>query len=379
VAVFGSGWTDGELDADDVFAPRVLAGGLLLFEQVLLPLAALEVVLRTLSREVVLSLLKSERLVPVYCEDMPAFFSSDGLLGVPTTYRLVRPDPSLPSALERFVPTVNADKELRECVLSRTKVLPEAVPRRIVAETQKDLQGPALRKLVGLRSRPSDDGSEPVWDAVLVNRLLHLNEALAAGEELQADVIEFEAGLSRLATEKWFTHLRFNRLFSSAEAFDGALRGAGVPDVGLLEARIGLAEIAAISETDLAQEFRDSFWRYVCGREEREQFGETAGRELERAIGIELEDLRLPTKLKLRFFEQSASDYLVGESKFSRRTGFASRAERGTAALQLQSRIQSELRVAELKRRFGAPSPYEPCPCRSGEKHRFCCGRRRGE
>jgi hypothetical protein len=117
-----------------------------------------------------------------------------------------------------------------------------------------------LRRLVGLSPHISEEG-EPFWDARLVNRLVHLNLGVAVAERCAIDVVEYEAGLSRIASEKWYSQFGFNRTFPSSDAFDRVLRSAGVPALGVLEATIGLEPLIAIAESNEGQAFRDWFWR----------------------------------------------------------------------------------------------------------------------
>jgi hypothetical protein len=365
-----------------VFAPRVLAGALLLFEEVLVPLAFLEVTVRSLGPQLLRSLLTAEHLIPVATEDLVGFRHEAGeFRGTPVgIHPHDEEGPFVRRAAERMLVSVTDKRDLLEAIHRTTKIIPPTVTARIVKESQNDLTKPAIRNLLGLSPHRTHDGSEPVWDAMLVNRILHLNTALATAEELNVDVVEYEAGLSRLASEKWYTELRFNRLFDSVEVFDRVLRAAGVPDLGLLEGRIGLARIAELSVTQHAQEFRDWFWGWTYGLVTGGANVETAViAQLGQVIGEDLRALRLPCELKLRFFDHLRADYMIGPNDHSRRHGYASRSERGAGALQRQAEVQARRRHGAIKDRFGEPAAYSPCPCGSEGQFRFCCGARRGQ
>jgi len=221
--VLGPGWEEAELDRSDVYAPRVLAGALLLFEEVLIPLASFEVVLRALEPRVVQMLLTAGHLVPVSAEDLTAFRCEGGQLrGKAVALHVHHEGDAVPAMIDRLFGSLKQRNagDLLATIHRTTRPIAPSVTFRVVSETHRDLGNPAVRRLLGLSPHRIDDTSEPVWDAMLVNRLLHLNAALATAEELNVDVVEYEAGLSRLAAEKWYTELRFNRLFESVEAFD---------------------------------------------------------------------------------------------------------------------------------------------------------------
>lgn len=211
-----------------------------------------------------------------------------------------------------------------------------------------------------------------------MNRLLHLDFALAVGEHVRADIIEFEGGLSRIATEKWFTTLRFNRLYPTSDAFDRALRTTGVPDLGEIAAAVGLQQVWELSNQSEAQDFRDWFWTTVAPLAVS---GGRATGEILRVATRMLESLDAPTfriarELKMRVFQATGSDYIVGSRGTHGRGGFAARAERGDKSLLSQIANQGKLRRAAIRELVGAePAAYSACPCGSTERYRFCCGR----
>jgi hypothetical protein len=168
--------------------------------------------------------------------------------------------------------------------------------------------------------------------------LVHLNLGVAVAERCAIDVVEYEAGLSRIASEKWYSQFGFNRTFPSSDAFDRVLRSAGVPDLGVLEATIGLEPLIAIADVPL----------------------------------------QLPISLKLRFIEKVRGDYIVGATGAGRALGYSARSERGAAALARQLAFQSKARLQAVAAACGSVDTYGPCPCGSGGGFRFCCGPKRG-
>lgn len=375
----GPGWTDGELDPSDVYAPRVLAGALLLYEQVLLPIDFLGVALRSIGSDSLRALMDAGRIVPVATESVVGFrAAADGLLGSPVSMSLATEDALHEKIITRNVNLVGSDRQLLEAVRRSTRFLPKSLGERVVRETKADLAKSEIRGLLGLSCERPTGGPEPLWDRHLVNRLLHLNVALAAAEHLSVDVVEYEGGLARIAAEKWFTELRFNRLFASFGAFEAVLRSAGVPDLGLLEPVMGLARLAEASKTPAAQDFRDWFWQRIRHEDPGGlSLEDQLHKKLAEALGQDLSSMRLLTELKLLFFSGIGEEYVVGSSPGTLH-GYASRSQRGTEVLARQAAAQTRARCAAIGTTFGDLDPYGRCPCGGGAKYRFCCGPKRG-
>jgi hypothetical protein len=234
-----------------------------------------------------------------------------------------------------------------------------------------------LRRLVGLSPHISEEG-EPFWDARLVNRLVHLNLGVAVAERCAIDVVEYEAGLSRIASEKWYSQFGFNRTFPSSDAFDRVLRSAGVPDLGVLEATIGLEPLIAIAESNEGQAFRDWFWEEAATLVGSGARVDRIVTEFGKALGRPDVPLQLPISLKLRFIEKVRGDYIVGATGAGRALGYSARSERGAAALARQLAFQSKARLQAVAAACGSVDTYGPCPCGSGGGFRFCCGPKRG-
>jgi hypothetical protein len=173
------------------------------------------------------------------------------------------------------------------------------------------------------------------------------------------------------------SEVRFNRLFASADVLDEVMRQGGLPDLGAVEERIGLPAVVDISSSIEGRDFRHWFWSVAA--EIVGNGGDVSQAILERfaaASHLDVTSVQLAVKLKLRFFEQRGEEYLFGSTGGTYpRTGYALRAKRGRDALEKQ-RAQHRLRRRdEIRRRFGDVAAYDTCPCESGEKFRFCCGR----
>jgi len=130
--------------------------------------------------------------------------------------------------------------------------------------------------------------------------------------------------------------------------------------------------------TQKAQDFRDWFWNWVYGIA-----GESVNVErgvverIEGMVGQDLRALRLSSELKLRFFDATGSDYLLGPNAHARRHGYAARSERGEVALQRQAEVQARRRRDAIRKRVTPPDAYGRCVCGSTAQFRFCCGPRR--
>lgn len=377
--VMGTGWRGEELDPRDIFAPRVLAGALILYEQVFVPLHLMGVV-RDSVGPALNALLAEDRIVPVAPEAWVGFrFDEGATRGQLSCFGPsgLSPEEIQRRAVDRWIASVGVKGELADLITRKTHFLPRAISERVAIQAKRHLTDPRIRAALGL-TRSAADGSEPVWDRYLVNRILHVNEAIALGNHFRIDVVEYEGGLGGLAAELWHSELRFDRLFPSLESFQHLLDQTGVPDLGLLEAIVGLPRIAALSATPQAQEFRDWFWDGIRGLSTPAPLAEhTIQGKLETMVGEALPPIKLAAELKLLFFGALGEDYLVGTGGLGDGRGFATRAREGQARLRVQREVQASVRKQEIAQRFGSVTPYGPCPCASGEKFRFCCGPKR--
>lgn len=369
--VSGPGWLEGDVDPDEVRADRVLAAAALLYEEIWLPIWFLPVIVKMLEPGTFVRALQRRKIV---------------IFSLRETVGFCRPNNERWGYLQRVVPQIwSVEQEVRRVaglagcddigaeILRATVVADEGLSARIWEETRRDLNDSKMRSLVGLG--PVIRETEPIWDARLMTRLVRLNVAMAAAESNRIDVVEYEGGLSRLASEKWYTRLRMNRIYPTIEIFDSVLRTTGVPDLGTLASSVGLATCLEVAESQAAQEFREWFWdgaaSIMCnGGDLRKEFRHRAST----AIGGQHQLGRLATTLKLRFFQRIGSDYILGGP--GQDPGFSSRSEDGLGALRRQRRNHAYQRRHEVQVELGKlPGPYEKCPCGSDMKFKFCCGR----
>jgi hypothetical protein len=374
--VLGPGWRTGEIHPADVYAPRVLATALLLFEEVWLPVTLAGVLLRALPVAELLRLLAAGRIVPFASTHALAFgYRPKETRGsIILLASVTSPwNDAIRREVEKFALNPGDRERLAEALVRHSRVLGQDLADRVLKETKNDLQNERTRQLLGLSPTWSELG-EPVWDSLLVNRLAHMNLGQAVASECSVDVVEYEAGLSRVATDKWFSSFGFHRLFPSSDAFDRVLRGTGTPDLGAIEAAIGLGRVVEIAESDEGGVFREWFWSNAATLVGSGARVDEILRRFEALTRESSQPIRTAVELKLRFFEKAGSDYIVGALGRHGPAGFAARAGRGDAALDLQRAFQARERTAAIAARFGHVEAYAPCPCLSGARFRFCCG-----
>ncbi len=386
--VDGTGWTDGDIDPRDVAAKQLLAGAFLVFEQVWILRHLLKICAAVLPAPVLQSLLERRRLVVVEHAHLSGFSYEDGRrrgkpisgeLGTRKVGEKLPPTDYLKDRLaEELRESVDgaklAEHALHGAVLMAAEATSEALSR-----TKRDLEDPRIRDLLGLSPHRVDD-TEPIWDAFLVNRLSLVNSVLRIAQEHRLDVVDFEGGLSRVAAEKHYRGFGLDRLINSLDAFDATLRAGGFPDVGSLVETVGLEEIIQVSETAKGKEFRDWFWNTVADACGSGGSGSTlVANRLATMLGKDPKSLLLPIELKLRFCQKVGDRYVLGALGRERVFGFETRSVDGDGRLATQRRRHSARRIQQIADLLGRrPDPYELCPCESGAKFRFCCGRPMG-
>lgn len=389
VLYLGPWWQGEDLDPAEVDGLGVLASAVLLYEEVWVPLTLVNAVLRLLGPVLFQSLLESERLRIWTIERIGFVHATDlradrwGTLvslqagGISEPPTVLPPDQDLAEWTQRI-----ADEQhlpaLGPVILRAVRPIAGGMARvnSLLRESNDDLKNPVYRRLLGITEHSE---KIPVWDAILANRLLHLNSAMLAAEELRADVVEYEGGLSRLASEKYFSQLRLDRLYPTAKALDAVLRAGGLADVGALVRTIGRERFFAEVDSTAAREFRDWFWESAgslvgSGADMRSQFASAVTRVLPvdaRAVGV-------LNRLKLRFFQDADGDTVVGAPLAQAPiTGFAARVSKADELLKRQALNHFARRQKQIAKFLGrAPDTYESCPCGSTAKFRFCCGKR---
>jgi hypothetical protein len=260
-------------------------------------------------------------------------------------------------------------RRLREYV-----TMPENVGASlVVAYTQEDLKRPGFRELLGLRPFISDE--EPIWDAPLVNRLATVNLVRAIGTSIRADVIQYEGGLSRLASEKDYDLFGLNRLFDNVKAFDAVLRASGMPYLGQLVKQITLRDLVLLSDSNSAQSFRDWFWSSAAGLVGRGvNITKDFLGEVETLVKKSVQPKEFHRTLKMRYIESFQGELVPLDLLSDVRPAFATTVANGQEVILRQRSNFSKHRKKQVGILTGVSDPYAPCPCRSGAKFRFCCG-----
>lgn len=369
--VVGEGWVKGDIDCYEVVAQHVLAASLLLYEEVWLPFVCLRTCLDLLGDRLVFDLLNRNRLRPYGANQSLGFLCMSGAVTGRLTNFHIQAEDSISARLSAVLrPNQLAHlKELRAAV-----VLPPGVDaERIRDETVADIRKPNVRSLLGLRPHIADE--EPYWDAQLVNRMASMNLSSSIAGAVRADAIQFESGLSRLSSEKYYHSHGLNRQFATTTAFDSVLRSTGVPDLGQLTQRISIQDLCSLAETAQARDFRDWFWSAAAGLVGTGASITNAF--LGQVADLVAQDMRaysLPVELKLRHLTSFGPQGML-EPFAEHKPAFTTTCSNGDDAALRQRRNWSSFRTKCIRSAGFSPEPYDQCPCKSGEKFRFCCGR----
>jgi hypothetical protein len=187
-------------------------------------------------------------------------YESDAVIGEVASFAPSSDDP-LKTRLGVMVGKGPDTKDLEERLFARISV-PKFSEKNLVEHTRSDLTRPNFRQLLGMTPhQQANTAFHPVWDAPVINRLIAVNTARSVGAVFHVDAVQYEGGLSRVASEKDYGSMGLNRCFQTSKAFDAALRATGTPDLGQLLQRLSISELVALADTQAAQEFRDWFWQ----------------------------------------------------------------------------------------------------------------------
>lgn len=374
---FGPGWTQDDLDSCDVHIDYVLASSLLMYEECWIQYNLLDRVLELIGGVSLSRLLSERRIVPFVPQSFLGFvWSQNERRGEMIAFSVVGDDRRiLRDHVRQYCAILAPDMpSLPDAIVSSARFI-KIHDRAILKEAQADLRKVGFRALLGLGSRvPDGTHSEAIWDRVPAARVLYMSQAMAVAEQIGADVVQYESGLSRLAAEKWYTELRFHRLYPTAEAFDVALRSLGVPDLGVVVARIGIARVADIASSEAVQGFRDWFWENLeSARNDSKDFVENFQARVGQDLGLPPSAFALVARLKLAFFAHQSLGYEVGKGLPGTGRGLASRGERGSVVLARQAAIHRRRRSTEILAISALPGRNESCLCGSGLKFKHCC------
>jgi hypothetical protein len=373
--VGGEGWTDGDLDIRDVDAVKTLSTALLLFEEVWLPKDHAELAIKTLGTELAARLLDFGR-IRFWALREEIWFAVDDQQRRGRLERIVHRDISPDDVQNRWAKTIAAScgqPSLWRALTRATRTLPSEFSETILTETARDLGTSQVRTLLGLPPA-SIPGTEAGWDAYMVNRLARVNTAHRIGRAFRADVVEHELGLSRIAAEKWYDSLEFHRIFHSTAAFAEFLDGFSLPEFGLIANAIGMESCAELAASPEGQQFRDWFWENASTDETASQSSGKRLVELAPSRSIDPRMLAVPTSLKIKIFNANGQLCPPGRPGVDQ-PGLFFRGHNAELALGRQVANYKAGRRKRITEILGTePEPYAPCPCRSGEKYKFCHG-----
>jgi hypothetical protein len=349
--VSGMQWGQGEVDQNAVAATRVLAGALLLFDQVFFPVYHTIAAVATLGPELFRKLVEKQRLVPItHLGEGKLMFITDRE-GFGDVYFFKADETAI---TQEFGLT----KDFARVVTAATRHLP------VIANVSKELREVSklayIRDLLGL-GYPRPQAKEPSWAAERLLRIGNVVRFYAIAEQLGVDIVEFEPGLARLALARWGSRVRFHRVYQALDELQASLHAAALPDIGLLTQQIGILRCVDISESAEGAAFRHWYWQ--AASEVLAQIGTLDGEIAARLKSLAGAQHPLPKE----FFVQMTQDH--------RREGLAARPG-GEAALERQMRFSAQRLQSEFSRlRLDLSNPLKECPCGSSATFESCCGR----
>lgn len=375
-AFIGAGWNGLDLDASDADARRILLSALLLYEEIWMPLSLTTTVFCLIGRERLDRLLRESRLV-LYASYTTAMFAytKNHFLGALVTFD--GPGDQEDRFEQWYTQIEQRCRSAGLATLLRQHVrrLGRAEIDRALIDTQSDLGRESIRDALGLGV--SRWQQLPIWDQELYGRLLHLNIASAIAAEHGIDVIDHEAGLSWLASLK-LVAATFVRNHSTARGIDEALAANDLPDLGRLYQVIGWERSLEIALDSAAQGFRDWYWEYCAPAWNndsplREQFRQEA----RVILGVDARAMHFAEALRFAYLLRTGDQNAILATPTRGARGLVRRVPSGEKTLARQRENQRRLRLQRFRQQFGmVPEPYAPCACGSGDKFRFCCGRR---
>lgn len=149
--ISGPGWTDGDLDADDVFAPRVLAGAFLLYEEIWVSVGILEVVAAVAGSTLLREMVETGRLVP-FAVDRPIMFwhERNARAGRLDIMQIARGPADFRAQTIQDYARWGVTPDLVDLIIARTRQLPAALNDSVLAQVNLDLENQRIRRLLGL-------------------------------------------------------------------------------------------------------------------------------------------------------------------------------------------------------------------------------------
>jgi hypothetical protein len=372
----GGGWNGHDVDPADTDARRIFLSALLLYEEIWMPLSLTSTVLRLIGRARFERLLLESRLILYASYATGTFSHATGyVLGGLVAFE----GPSSPE--ERFANWAkNIEKTCRSKGLAtllerHMRRLGCAEIERALIDTQSDLKREDIRNALGVG--PSPWQRLPIWDQELYGRLLHLNIATAIAAEHGIDVIDHEAGLSWLASLK-LVAANFVRNHSTARGIDEAFAANDLPDIGRLYQAVGWEQSLDLALDPAAQGFRDWYWELCAPMWNNEgPIKEQFRQEARKVLGIDARAMHFSERLRFAYLLRTGEQNAILATPTHGARGFVRRVSSGERTLARQREKQRALRRQRFRQHFGTePEAYAACLCGSGEKFRFCCGRR---
>ncbi|MBI5498017.1 MAG: DUF4365 domain-containing protein [Deltaproteobacteria bacterium] len=357
----GPGWQTGDLDARDVEVQRILVASLILADKVWIQFRHLGLAVLAFGKARVAHLVESGRLHAFEpTADVQFQWEQGDRHGELDAWR-IRGDHReyLREWASRLHPSVSSDGGLRAMLVDSTLLLPAELADRAKEKTHVELGSDQIRAALGLPRR-LNDGRERVWDANLVARLGHQNMYLGAATQLRARAVEFEHGLASL---NGIRMLAFGRTPPVADV-QRIMEGLELPDPGRLLAEVGPDRLFEIAQSQSASDFRALLWGLAA------PFDDIGAVDLARLFPVLLRSHQTASEAVRQYPNQLR--LLAGEN-----STILSRGVHGRDRLNTQRQLHHHRRLEKIAATVGRlPEPYDACPCGSGEKFKFCCGRR---
>ncbi|MDZ4404284.1 DUF4365 domain-containing protein [Prosthecobacter sp.] len=358
--VTGMQWSKGELDEKAVTARRVLAGALLLFDQVYFPAQLIRSAVAALGFQRFINLTREQRLIPV-CEPLNSevtFVVEQSGVG----------NLQILSAPEADMLGGNLDAVAKEFRLPRLfhKVVANAVKavsydNKMHREMIETAKSKLIRDLFGLGEQ-NPQGHEAPWSAERLLRIVNIVKYYSVADQLGVDVVEFEPGLAQLALARWGTRVRFHRVYQAMDELNAALNAASLPDIGLLVEKFGLGRCVDISQSPDGAKFREWFWGAAA--DAVSTTGDFSGQIADKLKELTGKDCPLPREL----FIQGA----IIEGKLEKLTSRPG----GELAMKRQRLFSSHRLREAMSRKLGKlPGAHDSCPCGNHTHFAACCGK----
>jgi hypothetical protein len=365
----GEGWFKGDLNPYEASYQNIFISALFLYEEVWLPYDAIKILFTDLGEAISFELLESSR-VKLYSIPHLGGFTFVGkqkkgkLFSLSPTEGLI--ERQIRSNFSKY------NKSTIDRLMRFIEIKNDLNIEKIVKISNKHIKIPSLRKLLGLNNFFESSDDESLWNALILNRVYSVTLMQTLAGVIRADAVQFEGGLSRIASEIHYSTYEIDRNLNSISLFDAALRKLGTPDLGQLLQIFSFVELVKISNTDEAQGFRDWFW---SNANEAIENGESLDREfLEMVKNISKNANFHVIKFKNFLYRQKIDKFIIDPATSEYNFDFTTNTLNPDEVIKIQRRSWSKLRMQLIQATGFSMNPYAKCPCKSGEKFKFCCG-----